>query len=501
VKETLIFFVNDEAASKELRRLNNTITTRHGNIAIITKPSDPPRGHDGRSEGSSGGNAGGAGAAKFSRPARNFGETETDPDKISTLKEFLSTRYDAASVKLDLTNLGGDRILRGAQIDTRIWQPKLMNTILLLVNELCPNLKSLDISNNRLQRLDILANLSDKCPQLEELNLSQNQIRNLNELSKVSDCKTLIKLWFSDNPAKENYDNNDSGYVSAIRQYLPDVKELDGVALPPPIKFVETTNNANLPKTQKMYTCNKEVLDLVVNFLKSFFGIYDSEDTNDRQELLQAYHNDAVFSICAHNTISNKEKVKGLNDYFESSRNLSVIKDNNKKISLIKNKKLSVVALLTELPSTKHQFDTFHFDVSVVTSSCLMFTVYGIFLEGKESIPRGFARSFIAVPQSSSKFLIVNDQLHIRQITDKQIQSFSSPSSSSIATNTNGNGVTGLTSEQQILLEKFSSQSGMNMKYSLDCLSNYSWNFEVAASKFTELKKNGAIPADAFIKK
>ena len=533
VKECLCFFVDDENAAKELRKLNNTITTRDGKIGIITKPSDPPRERDG-----SGGRGGGTGSERVNQrggnqgrdnyssrgrggyagrgdsysggpqKARNFGETESNEEKIKILKVFLSERFIVETTKLDLTNISGDKTLRGGEIDTRIWQPKLMNTILMLVHESCPNLKCLDISNNRLQRLDILANLSEKCPNLEELNLSDNEIQRLDELSKIRDCKSITKLWMTNNPAKESYENDDSGYVSAIRQRLVDVKELDGVVLPPPITFDLVDDKKTMPNSLHHFYCDQVAAGVIASFLKDFFKLYDSINSNDREGLLEVYHKDAVFSVVSHNTVYAKEKPKGLNDYFNVSRNLITLKDVNKKLNLIKHKKLVLVALLTELPPTKHLLETFKLDVTLAIENLIMFTVHGVFLEGKEMTPRSFTRVFMTMPQDNGKLSIINDQLFVRQATDAQI---SDPKLASLVNSSNGlssnvsktqssasNIGNGLTAQQQELLQRFSSQSGMNLKYSLDCLVSSNWNFEAAAITFTKLKDSGGLPSEAF---
>ena len=512
VKESLCFFLDDENAAKELRKLNNTITTRDGKIGIITKPSDPPRDRDsGRGgRGGSGGRGGrGGGSNNYSHggpfKAHNSGEIETNEQKLTVLREFLSQRFIADSIKLDLTNISSDKSLRNADIDTRIWQPKLMNTILKLVHELCPTLKSLDISNNRLQRLDILASLSEKCPNLEELNLSNNQIQHLDELSKISDCKSITKLWMNTNPAKENYENDDSGYVSAIRQRLVDIKELDGVVLPPPITFNLVDDKKSMPNSLQQFYCDPGAQSVITSFLQGFFKIYDSTNPNDREALLDVYHKDAVFSVVSHNTIHTKDKPKGLNDYYSFSRNLISLKDVNKKVSLIKHKKLVLVALLTELPLTKHLLESFKLDVTLAIDSLVMFTVHGVFLEGKEKTPRSFTRAFMAQPLTGGKLLIMNDQLFVRQATDAQvgdpaIASLLSPSNGSAPLQSlQGSNIGhGLTPQQQELLQRFSSQSTMNLKYSLDCLSSSNWDFEAAAANFTKLKESGSLPSEAF---
>ena len=45
----------------------------------------------------------------------------------------------------------------------------------------------------------------------------------------------------------------------------------------------------------------------------------------------------------------------------------------------------------------------------------------GMFAEGKDNVvPRGFSRTFIAQRENADSFLIVNDQLHVRNLSDAQ---------------------------------------------------------------------------------
>ena len=509
VKETLVFFVDNENAANALQNVSKVITTKDGNkIIIVVKPSDPPkdnqpsRGGYGERGNNRGRRRGGGPFERrpFERKPYNNSEVETLPENLEIFQEFLGKRYDVENIKLDLTELHKDTTLKEGNIDSRIWIPKLMNTILMLVNKLCPKLKILDLSNNRLRGLDVLSSLGEKCPELEDLRLVNNEVGSINELEKVNSCKKLTRLWFNTNPAKEKYDGDDAGYVSAVRKCLPDILELDGVVLPPPITFGLASTESQLPASQMSHTSNKEVSDLVVTFLKNFFDVYDSVDVNDRQQLLEAYHNDAVFSLACNTTIKTNTNHRNLTDYIRLSRNLNILKekDANFKNTLIKNKKLNVVARLTELPQTKHQLETFTLDVSVTTPHCIVFTVQGMFRDGKDMVPRGFSRTFVVVPQSSATLLIVNDQLHVRPLTEKQIMKLTDQTTTSSGADQNPT-VSNNTTEQEQMLQRFSQASGMNLKFSMDCLSSNGWDYDKAANTFSELKTNGKIPPEAFL--
>uniref|UniRef100_A0A0L8I879 TAP-C domain-containing protein n=3 Tax=Octopus bimaculoides TaxID=37653 RepID=A0A0L8I879_OCTBM len=50
------------------------------------------------------------------------------------------------------------------------------------------------------------------------------------------------------------------------------------------------------------------------------------------------------------------------------------------------------------------------------------------------------------------------------------------------------------------MVSQFSAQSEMNAEYSLECLQQNNWEYEKAAQVFLNLKTNGKIPLEAFIK-
>ncbi|XP_013404854.1 nuclear RNA export factor 1-like [Lingula anatina] len=208
---------------------------------------------------------------------------------------------------------------------------------------------------------------------------------------------------------------------SAVRKRFPKVLKLDGKDLPPPIGF-DLESPTDLPTKQGSYFMNEEVKNLVVRFLEQYFSIYDSDD---RQGLLEAYHNEATFSVNIAQNLTLVTNYPKYHDYLSESRNLVKVKDPVKRNKCLKQGKLNVVAALCNLPKTSHDANSFVLDVTNATQHLLSFIVSGIFKESdtKSDKPpvRYFSRHFVTVPQGSG-IVIINEMLTITNATPKQVQ-------------------------------------------------------------------------------
>ena len=73
----------------------------------------------------------------------------------------------------------------------------------------------------------------------------------------------------------------------------------DGAELGPTIGFdVSDDATVSLPQWKSAFLCNSAGSELVQKFLEQYFMLYDSDN---RQQLLEAYHENAMFSITATN--------------------------------------------------------------------------------------------------------------------------------------------------------------------------------------------------------
>ncbi|XP_015235249.1 nuclear RNA export factor 1 isoform X2 [Cyprinodon tularosa] len=461
------FYVEDSAAAGALRKCSHKITDSDGyKVELHVNPSNPP----------------------------SFLQSDLKPEQLEHLKQCMAKRFDGSQQALDLNNIRTDPDLVSQNIEVILNRKTNMEAVLKIIEENIPELACLNLSNNRIHKLDDLADVVTKVPNLKALNLSQNELKTDRELDKLKGLK-LVELWLSNNPLCDHF-KDQPAYISAVRQRFPRLLKLDGCDLPPPIGFDVETPTA-IPPSKGSCFGSDEIKALILRFLQQYYSIYDS---GDRQPLLDAYHDGASLSITTPYTSQNPSR-SSLGEYYKDSRNLKRIKDSTMRFRLLKHTRLNVVAFLNELPKTQHDIASFTVDVNTYTNTLLSFTVSGVFKEvvvdgkSREST-MAFSRVFITVPAGNSGLCIVNDQLFIRMATTEEIRKAfvapaPTPSSSPVPT---------LTAPQQEMLTAFSLKSGMNLEWSQKCLQDNEWDFNRAAQIFTQLKAEGKIPDVAFIK-
>ncbi|KAM9450424.1 nuclear RNA export factor 1 [Clarias gariepinus] len=414
-------------------------------------------------------------------------------EDLEHLKQCMSKRFDGSQQALDLNNIRVDPDLVSLNIEVALGRKNSMQAVIKIIEENIPELVCLNLSNNRLYRLDDLADLIGKVPNLKILNLSHNEIRSERELDKLKGLR-LVELSLQRNPLCDHF-SDQADYISAVRERFPRLLKLDGHDLPPPIGFDLEVAPAVLPPCKPGHFGSEELKGLIMCFLQQYYAIYDSAD---RQPLLDAYHDGATFSLIIPSSTQNPSR-GGLGEYQKDSRNIKRVKDATTRFRLLKHTRLNVVAFLNELPKTQHDIASFNVDVNTYTSTLLSFTVSGVFKEADGSsrdLFRAFSRVFITVSPGNGMMCIVNDEMFIRNATTEEIRRAfvapaPTPSSSPVPT---------LSATQQEMLSAFSQQSGMNLEWSQKCLQDNDWNFERAGQIFTDLKAQGKIPDVAFIK-
>ncbi|XP_049441620.1 nuclear RNA export factor 1 isoform X1 [Epinephelus fuscoguttatus] len=461
------FYVDDSSAANALHKCSHKITDTDGyKVEVHVNPSAPP----------------------------SFLLAELKPEHLEHLKQCMAKRFDGSQQALDLNNIRTDPDLASQNIEVILNRKTNMEAVIKIIEENIPELTCLNLSNNRIHKLDELTDLVSKAPNLKTLNLSHNELKSDRELDKVKGLK-LVELWLNRNPLCDLFKDHAS-YISAVRQRFPRLLKLDGHDLPAPIGFdVETPTT--IPPCKGSCFGSDEIKALILRFLQQYYSIYDS---GDRQPLLDAYHDGASLSLTTPYSTQNPSR-SSLGEYHKDTRNLKRIKDSTIRFRLLKHTRLNVVAFLNELPKTQHDIASFTVDVNTYTNTLLSFTVSGVFKEvavdgkSREST-MAFSRVFITVPAGNSGLCIVNDQLFIRMATTEEIRRAfvapaPTPSSSPVPT---------LTAPQQEMLTAFSLKSGMNLEWSQKCLQDNEWDFNRAAQIFTQLKTDGKIPDVAFIK-
>ncbi|QQP37237.1 Nuclear RNA export factor 1like, partial [Caligus rogercresseyi] len=172
----------------------------------------------------------------------------------------------------------------------------------------------------------------------------------------------------------------------------------DGNELPRLITFddddVNSSVSVSVPPSIPKMVCNDQAGAIVLQFLEQFIKVYDSDN---RQGLMDAYHEDAMMSISASYPVEgHKNYYSKLDDYFSEGRNLIRINDPVRRLKALRQGKFSVVSFINSLPKTTHHPDTITLDVPFATERLMTFTVTGLFKEReKKGTPiRHFNRMF-----------------------------------------------------------------------------------------------------------
>uniref|UniRef100_A0A8C8HPT8 NTF2 domain-containing protein n=1 Tax=Oncorhynchus tshawytscha TaxID=74940 RepID=A0A8C8HPT8_ONCTS len=425
------FYIDDSITANALLKISRKITDKEGYKVTVLMNSCPPP---------------------------SFLQSELKPADLEHLKQCMAKRFDRSQQALDLNNIRIDPDLVSQNIDVTLNRKNSMHAVIKIIEENIPELVCLNISNNKLFRLDDLSELVNKAPNLKTLNLSHNELKTERELDRIKGLK-LVELWLERNPLCD-YFKDHASYISTVRERFPRLLKLDGQDLPPPIVFDVEVTPAALPPCKASYFCSEEIKTPILAFLQQYYSVYDS---GDRQPLLDAYHDGATFSLSMFITMQNPSRYPlvtvsrcSLGDYHKDTRNLKKLKDPSTRFRLLKHTRLNVVAFLNELPKTHHDTASLNVDVNTFTSLTMSLFLSFTLVEGKsrDSV-RAFSRVFITVPAGGTSLCIVNDELFVRNATTEEIRRAfvapaPTPSSSPVPT---------LSAPQQEMLSAFSLKS------------------------------------------
>lgn len=135
--------------------------------------------------------------------------------------------------------------------------------------------------------------------------------------------------------------------------------------MPPPISF-DIENEIQLPTSQQTFLCTQDGQGIVRQFLEQYFVIFDSDN---RQPLVQAYHENAFFSMTMAYPYGQKQNSAWLDWYSTDSRNLQRVQNTERRRSLLKQGQVAVVSFLSAMPKTKHDLQSFTVDLTLFTVS------------------------------------------------------------------------------------------------------------------------------------
>ncbi|XP_071862194.1 nuclear RNA export factor 1 [Bombus fervidus] len=437
-----------------------------------------------------------------------FPQCEIDDKLKERLKQAMAKRFMHATNALDLSRFHRDPDLVSDYF-CALFQPAILKVVLDIVSEYIPGLEALNLDGNKLQTIQNLNILNRKFLKLKILYIGDNRIKDINQLDIIKDLK-LEELKLAGNPICNKYKSRQKDYISDVRKRFPKLLRLDGMDLPKPILFDVVLGN-KIPPSQRMFVANAKAQEIASQFLQQYFLIFDSEN---RQPLLDAYVEDACFSMTVFYPLHYSNKASGLemeDIYVTDNRNLYRTNDTNRRQKLLKHGRLPVVSFISEMPRTSHCLNTFTMDINLITEGMMLITVTGLYreIDKKEQPIRYFNRTFIIVPEGNG-YCIRNEQLHISQPKDTQVKQLSSEQQAQIAnsgsqTSSISDNAKSLTVQlpedvKQQMTVTLSQQTNMNLQWSLKCLEEVSWNYDNALSAFQEFYKRGQVPAEAFNK-
>uniref|UniRef100_H0WGH6 Nuclear RNA export factor Tap RNA-binding domain-containing protein n=1 Tax=Otolemur garnettii TaxID=30611 RepID=H0WGH6_OTOGA len=459
------FFVQDAATASALKDVSYKVCSEENRkISIFVSPSEVPY------------------------SVKN----KLKPEHMEQLKLTMKKRYNISKQALNLQKLRFDSDLMDCKVDIILNQRSCMAATLQIIEKNFPEPKllSLNLRNNKLYRLDGLSDITEKAPNVKILNLSKNELKSTWELGKVRGLK-LEELWLKGNPLCSTFPDK-SSYISAILDCFPKLLRLDGQRLTTPF-LIEVEALGIIKPCKESYRGSESLKSLVLQFLLQYYLIYDY---GDRQGLLNAYHDEACFSL----TIpfySKDPDVISFWKYFKEIRNIKKLKDPDLRAQLLKYTKYEIVNSLSVLPKTQHDLNSCVVDLCIQTERMLCFSVNGVFKEleaRSQGCVRAFTRTFILTSGNNCSLRIVNDELIVRNASPREIQSafyisMPIPFSSSLPT---------ISQRQQEMVQTFPSQFGMDLKWSQNYLQDNEWNSIMADQVFAELQTGGKFPKKGY---
>ena len=279
--------------------------------------------------------------------------------------------------------------------------------------------------------------------------------------------------------------------------------------------FIPTVQSGHVPE---------HVKEFVTKFLQQYYLLFDSDD---RQSLLAAYHEQALFSYSM--TQPHEPNPKFKSRPFDTSlnqENRNLLKVHGEaRTKTLKQGKVNVVASLCDFPKSSHVTDSFLVDVPLCNEAMLEIVINGVFkiTESKHPTLKSFSRHFHVVPQGEG-FVITNDQLFMTNASIDLVKKYSNyrtgpgaeaslqgemdaqpindhlshmiPStSSSAAFNTGGDPAN---AQMELILSQFCMATKLKRDYAHKCLSENGYNPNRSMEIFQELHVRGQIPSFAY---
>lgn len=214
---------------------------------------------------------------------------------ITLLKNFLYRRYNPQARMLDLGNLRNDPDLTtNGLFSTVSTQSKMFPAMMKLASkENQMIVESVNLSNNNLRDLNMIASLAQTYPGLKNLCLANNQISRFRALevwkNKFKDLRELLMM---NNPI-----TSDPLYRSEMLRLFPKLVILDSMVLRDENKLQQIYS---IPmKLQQFFFETQELGQSSIDFVTNFLNLWDT----NRTQLMALYTPQSQFSVSVDSSV------------------------------------------------------------------------------------------------------------------------------------------------------------------------------------------------------
>ncbi|KAL1880514.1 hypothetical protein VTK73DRAFT_5714 [Phialemonium thermophilum] len=424
------------------------------------------------------------------------------------LKGVLSVRYNVETRVLDLSALGQDQVLVSMGLfEERTTAEKAFKALLVIADgqfetahAKAEAIQGISLAGNELDSVATVFDLAEKFPQLKMLDLSNNRFDSLRKLNRWRyKFRNLENLVLSGNPIE----TQEPGYQTEVLEWFPKLQILNGAQVRTAEEIeakAQATRPIPLPQLGSDF---RDVDGVGEGFLRVFFPLYDS----DRGQLLSTFydeHSRFTLSVITHSPKDSNEPQLPWQPYLRYSRNMVKIQLAPARAQRLFEGAQMIADLWKHLPVTKHpelsQQNKYVIDChplpglvdpsgqSPTGVSGLIITVHGEFDEveptSNRTGKRSFSRTFVLGPglPGRNSIRVVSDLLSLRAYCPV-------PQPANTADDL-------VETRKQMVIE-LSRRSNMTLVYAQMCLEGASWDFDKAWLSFEEKKTE--LPLEAFM--
>ncbi|KAF2754201.1 hypothetical protein EJ05DRAFT_152509 [Pseudovirgaria hyperparasitica] len=444
---------------------------------------------------------------------KNGGDQEMQADARPILTDLISRRYNADLKLLDLSGLASDPQLKANGVLTSIAQPANFFPALMKVcdeqfktaQEKRDTVFSVTLANNDLRSVSPVTTLAQTFPDLKNLDLSNNKIPTLSSMINWKHkFRALDQLLLNGNPLEQQ----DPAFYIQIRNWYPALRTLNNQQIRTDQEALQSSHGVKkaLPVRGPMF---HDEGDIAKNFIISFFAGYDT----DRAALVNMYYDtESIFSFSLNNRgisdpLSRQKMEKQEWDaYIRKSRNLKALSHLPARVNRQYTGPAKILEIISSLPKTRHpdlgnSGQKWCIECQSLPSvpdatrqhpggvGGLIIDIHGEFEElderaGNAEKSRSFDRNFVLGPGVNGGVRIVSDTLTIRAYGG-----FAAWKPDELESN----------GQQEPLITEVCRRTGMIVSFSKQCLEESGWNLEEAIQRFEGAKAAGLIPAEAFV--